>query len=228
MWFGTSRAPNGGSRLAFAWEPNVAQPVEVALHATGPDGTLYFKGPALREAQAAETGGGSTLNPARAHATGVTFDALPGRAIVSIDINTGNLKQQLNAAIVVPDYSTLPLAIDTPRVFRARTAQELKELMDDPDAVPTPGREFQRTDRVLVRFGAYTFADEEPALTAKLLTKAGEPLADLPVSVHPRGQTWSELDLPLANLATGDFLLEITATHEDEKISELVALRVTR
>ena len=228
MWFGTSRAPNGMSRLAFAWEPTGTQPVEVLLHASGMDGTLYFKGPALRSASPGGTTGGAKPNQTHLPATGVIFDALPGRARVSLDINSGNLKQQLNAAIVVPDYSTMPIAIDTPRVFRARTSQELKELMDDPDAIPTAGREFQRSDRVLVRFGAYTFSDADPVLTAKLLTRTGEPLADLPVSLHPRGQPWSELDLPLANLATGDFLLEITATHEDDKVTELVGLRVTR
>jgi VWFA-related protein len=226
IWIGTSKSPSGSSRVSFSWEPVGRTPVAVGLHVAGADGTIYFKGPAVRETNAASQPGGPP--PHGGQTAGVSFDALPGRASLVVELVVGELKQQLAAALVIPDYWSLPMAIDTPRVYRARTAQELKELMSDPEAVPIAGREFARSDRVLIRFGTYTSSDTDPTLSARLLSKDGTALSNLPVSVHPRGEPWSEIDLPLGNVAAGDFLVEITATLEEEKLTELVALRVTR
>jgi hypothetical protein len=51
-------------------------------------------------------------------------------------------------------------------------------------------------------------------------------MSDVPVIAPTEGQTHS-VDLPLASLAPGQYLLEITANSEGHKpVSELVAFRL--
>jgi hypothetical protein len=51
-------------------------------------------------------------------------------------------------------------------------------------------------------------------------------MIDVPVTAPAEaGQSYS-IDLPLANLAAAQYLLEITAASEGQKKSELVAFRV--
>ena len=51
-------------------------------------------------------------------------------------------------------------------------------------------------------------------------------MTDVPVTAPTEGQTYS-IDLPLASLAPGQYLLEITATSEGHKpVTELIAFRL--
>ncbi len=92
----------------------------------------------------------------------------------------------------------------------------------DPDAVPLPVREFSRTDRLLIRVPAYGPGATTPMLGAHLLNRAGQPMSDLQISPSPLADM-QQIDLPLAGLAVGEYLLEIKAG--DQK--ELVGFRVT-
>ena len=52
--------------------------------------------------------------------------------------------------LTVPDFTAPHIALSTPRVFRARTAREFQTLVAEANAIPTPGREFSRTERLLI------------------------------------------------------------------------------
>ncbi|HXE81341.1 MAG TPA: hypothetical protein VNK41_11350, partial [Vicinamibacterales bacterium] len=88
---------------------------------------------------------------------------------------------------------------------------------------PTAGREFRRTDRLLIRFDAYAPAGT-PKVAARLLNRTGQPMLDLPVA--PREGESFEVDLPLAGMAAAEYLVEITASGEAGEAKQLVAFRV--
>ena len=86
-------------------------------------------------------------------------------------------------------------------------------------------REFRRTDRLLIRFDAFAPGTVPPTVTAQLLNQQGTKMSEVTVAAAA-GQPLS-IDLPLANLAAGQYLLEITANAEGQKpVTELVAFRV--
>ena len=86
-------------------------------------------------------------------------------------------------------------------------------------------REFRRTERLLIRLEAFAPGTVPPTVTAQLLNQQGTKMSDVPVTATA-GQPLS-IDLPLANLAAGQYLIELTATAEGQKpVTELVAFRV--
>ena len=72
---------------------------------------------------------------------------------------------------------------------------------------------FRRTERVIVLLPA---SSTQPA-AARLLDRAGKALA-IPVTAttreEPDGSRWCAVELALAPLAPGDYLLELTAAAE--------------
>jgi hypothetical protein len=118
------------------------------------------------------------------------------------------------------------VALATPRVFVGRTARDLNAIKGNPAAVPTPDREFSRTDRLLVRTHAYTPGDAPVAVTAQLLNRAGTRMADLPVQAVQGGGT--DLELPLTSLPTGEYLIELNAKSDAGTAQELIAFKVGR
>jgi hypothetical protein len=64
-----------------------------------------------------------------------------------------------------------------------------------------------------------------PTVTAQLLNQQGTKMSDVTVTATA-GEPLS-IDLPLANLAAGQYLLELTGNAEGQKpVTELVAFRV--
>jgi hypothetical protein len=127
--------------------------------------------------------------------------------------------------VTVPDLTSADVRVATPRVFVARTGREYQQLKADPAPTPTALREFYRTDRMVVRFNTSGKPEAPLKLSAKLLNKQGQKMSDLPVTApaEPEGQ----VDLPLASLPVGEYLLEVSATTEGHPPStELVAFRV--
>jgi hypothetical protein len=114
----------------------------------------------------------------------------------------------------------------TPEVFRARTVREFQQLKADADAVPIAGREFSRTDRLLIRLPAYGPGNTVPTLTARLLNRAGQAMSDVPI-IAPSGKGDSQIDLPLAALAPASYVLEIKASGDGGDAKELIGFRVT-
>jgi hypothetical protein len=121
----------------------------------------------------------------------------------------------------VPDLTTPEAALSTPRVFRARTARDFQALAADATAVPLAGREFSRSERLLIRFDVYGNA----LPSAVLLNRAGQKMADLPVAAAAAGGT-HQIDVGLGAIAAGEYLIEITAKGGLGDVKELVPIRV--
>ena len=132
----------------------------------------------------------------------------------------GTLDSEIRT-ITVPDLTAPDAAISTPRVYRARTAREFQTIAADPAAVPAVAREFSRTERLLIRFDVYGNATP----TAVLLNRNGKKMADVPVAASAIAGT-HQIDLSLAAIAAGEYLVEITAKGATGEAKELVPLRV--
>ncbi|RPJ80280.1 MAG: VWA domain-containing protein, partial [Acidobacteria bacterium] len=246
-WFGTSRGENGRTLVTFAWEsvppapgtPQRTEPRRVMLTASGPDGELYFRGrvpdPTSTDgSQAAASSAAPTSGaPPAAKATGgpiraqASFEAEPGRLQVRIAVEGegGQIIDSEVRDLVVPDLTAPQVTLSTPVVLRARNALEFRSLTTDAAAVPTASREFSRTERLLVRFDVYAPGTEAPAPTARLLNRTGAAMSEVPVQRGPNGSGY-QVDLPLAGLAAGEYLLEISVKSEDGEAQQLIGMRV--
>jgi len=176
----------------------------VMVTAASPDGTAYYRG--------------------RITDPRLSFDVNPGKLQLRLSVE-GSASQVLDTEtreIAVPDLTGTEIVLGTPQVLRARTARDLQQIKSDPEPVPQPAREFSRTDRLLIRVPAYGPGNTTPAISAHLLNRTGQPMSELQVgpSSSPDVQ---QIDLPLAGLAAGEYLLEIKAGD----LKELVGFRVT-
>ena len=243
-WIGTSRGQNGKTKVTLVWEPTpksagersaaaADQPARMMVMAVGPDGSPFFRGrvPDAVVASAAPPGPGSSASaPVAARGPSrVSFEVNPGKVQLRLSIE-GPASQVLDTEvreITVPDLTSSDVMLGTPELFRARTVREFQQLKADPAAVPVPGREFSRTDRVLVRVASYAPSSTSATVTARLLNRTGGPMNDLAVT-PANGAGVTEIDVPLSGLAPGEYVLEITATSPGagEK-RELVGFRVT-
>ena len=107
----------------------------------------------------------------------------------------------------------------------AGTAAEAQTILKDPNAVPVVGREFRRTERLIVRTQAYGPGTEVPAVTAKLLNRVGTAMQDLPVTLD-QATGLAQVDLPLSAVAPGEYLLDLRATGQGGQAKQLVAFKV--
>ncbi|HEY2149799.1 MAG TPA: VWA domain-containing protein [Vicinamibacterales bacterium] len=241
-WVGTSRGDNGKTRVTFVWEPVPKspgapaareEPARVSVMAIGTDGAPFFRGrvPDMALASAVPIGAAPTA-PATAAAprapSRVTFDAKPGKMQLRLSVE-GSGSQVLDTEvreITVPDLTSAQTTFGTPEVFRARTLRELSQLKADVDAVPSPGREFSRTDRLLVRVPAYGPGGTTPALSIHLLNRGGSAMNELPAVPSPTPSI-QQIEVPLSGLAPGEYVLEIKAAGDGGEAKELVGFRVT-
>ena len=219
-WIGTDKGAAGKTRLTFVWEPlpptpgvRRDEPRRVTVLATSPAGDIIYRGRVPSELAPSGSGGS------------ISFDAPPGKLDVRLTIEgdgTGTLDVE-DRDVEVPDLSAPEVIITTPRVWAARTAREFTALASGTAPPPTLTREFRRTERLLVRFEALAPGTAAPAVTAQLLNQQGTKMSDIAVAA---GSSFS-IDLPLANLAAGQYLLEITANAAGQKpVAELIAFRV--
>ena len=135
----------------------------------------------------------------------------------------GNVLDDDRRTFNVPDLSGAALTISTPSLLRARTVADARAIADGRPAVPFAGREFNRTDRLYVRFDVHGSASKEAEVSARLTTRAGATLRELPVVSLNQGH---QLEVPLTSIARGDYLIAVTAAHGEERTRALVPLRV--
>lgn len=223
-------------------------PARVSLTVTAPDGRPVFRGrvpDADGGSAAADTSvsanSPTTPGPAGVSANGATtanaaatagggastsFDVPPGplelRMVVESD--RGHVVDSTTRTITVPDFANTEVSIGTPKVFRARTAREFVLARNNPQAVPTSSRDFSRTERLLIRFDAYAKDGSTPAVTAKLLNRAGQPMRDVSVTAAP-GQPF-QIDFVLAALAAGEYVLQIDAKGASGTAQEMIGFKV--
>jgi hypothetical protein len=210
-WVGTSRGAAGKTKVTFVWEPTTRvrdpggePPARVMITAVGPDGSPYFRG--------------------RTTERRVTFDADPGRVQIRMSVEgaSSEVLDTETREYAVPDLNASGTLVGTPQVLRARTARDYQQVQGDANAVPAATREFSRTERLLVRVPAYGAGGTAPTLTAQLLNRGGQPM--MPLKVAPSAASdVQEIELALAGLAPGEYVLEIKAGD----VQELVGFRVT-
>jgi VWFA-related protein len=232
FWVGTGRGDAGKSRVTFVWEPIAPAPGEprrtgdagasfVTLTAFAPDGRPVFRG-RVPDQPAPPPAVGSVA-PSSA-----TFDAPPGQLQLRMVVQTGDgqVMDSSTRELTVPDYTKVQVSFGTPRFFRARTPRELQAMLADPAAVPAAERTFSRTERVAIRADAYAPGGSTPVITARLLNRGGSPMSDVPVRASQGGS--AEMELTLAALAAGDYLLELTAKADGSSAQEVIAFRLGR
>jgi hypothetical protein len=189
------------------------------LIAADPKGDLVFRGRVPESASASPTPSATAApGPQR-----ITFEAAPGQLELRMNVEetTGGTLDSEIRTITVPDLTAPEAAISTPRVHRARTVREFQTIAADPVAVPAVAREFSRTERLLIRFDVYGNATP----TAVLMNRNGQKMADVPVAASPVMGT-HQIDLSLASIAAGEYLIEITAKGASGEAKELVAIRI--
>jgi hypothetical protein len=247
-WIGTSRGENGKTRVTFVWEPLPKapgdrpreEPARVSLMAIAPDGSPYFRGrvpdvaPTALLASANAGGAPASQAAAGSGAAGkagpsrVTFDVNPGKVQLRVSVE-GSASQVLDSEtreITVPDLTAAQPLLGTPAVLRARTAREFQQLRTDPEAVPLATREFNRIEHLLIRLPTYGPGGTTPTLTVRLLNRAGSKMNELSAEPAPRAGE-QQIDLPLAALPPGEYVVEIKAGDKDGDATELVGFRVT-
>src|SRR4029079_5511273 len=113
--------------------------------------------------------------------------------------------------VSVPDLTAPDVSLATPEVFRARSLREFQGIKSDPRATPSAAREFSRAERVFVRVSTYGSGAATPTLTARLLNRAGQSVAELPVTPAPNGNDNARyVDLTLTSLPPGEYVVELT------------------
>lgn len=221
-WIGNDKAEDGQTGVTILWEPlpptpgvRRDAPRRVTVLATAATGDIVYRGRVPTELAAPGNGGI------------VRFEAPPGKLDLRLTVEgdgTGTLDVE-DRDLVIPDLSAPEVTLSTPKVWFARNAREFNELTTGVPPAPSATRDFRRTDRLLIRFGAFAPGTVPPTITARLLNQQGTKMADVTVT-SAADQPYS-VDLPLANLAAGQYLLELTANAEGHKpVSELVAFRV--
>lgn len=231
-WFGMALGPSGHTRVTFLWEPAVRVPGDrgrrdvsrLVLTALAADGAVLFENTVL------PTGPGVVdlkdvpgATPVRA-----VFDAAPGRLRLRMSIQdaAGDVLDRDVRDIAVADLRGR-VAIGTPEVLRARNDREFRAL-DDQASVPVVAREFSRMERLLIRVPVYSGnAASNASLSAKLLSGRGSAMRDLAVVAPQRPGLPNEIDLPLAGLAAGEYLIDLTVTSAGGEARDRLSIRVT-
>ncbi len=226
-WFGMAPAADGTTRVSFVWEPaprvpgernSAPRPARVALKVSKADGTQVFDGIVLPAG-----GYGDDVRPDRSRAV---FELPPGRLRVQMSIE--DLSQKVLDTdvreLVVGGFQS-PLAFSTPEVLRARNAREYRALSGDLEAVPAVARQFSRQEHLLIRFRVHS-SDGSTAVTARLMSSFGGPMRELAVLATARAAVY-QLDLPLAGLAPGAYIVELGATSPRGQAKDLLSFTVT-
>ena len=207
LWAGAAPGPDGKPKVTVVWTARDGSSDDrVSIRASADDGHVYFDG------------------PLRGNRT--TFDAAPGilhvrRNIVEAD---GSVSDRQDSTVEVPDFAGTPLAITSPAVFRASTPLQLRAIQAEPDPTPFAGRQFERTDRLIIRFAVAGAASADATVTATLLSRTGVALATLPLK--PTATKGYEIDMPVGSIARGEYVIAIEASRGADQAKTLVSFRV--
>jgi hypothetical protein len=177
---------------------------------------VYFKGQVERDSGAQQPGGQ------------VSFEAAAGTVRVRADRTdaSGRSIESGTVTLEVPDFSSVQSQITSAFVFRGRTAREIQQLRASSSPLPTTARTFSRTERLLLRFGAYAPGGITPAVVMRSLYKQGISVASMPTPASTDGQMF-ESEFGLSAFPPGEYLIEIVADSGGATAKALVAIRVT-
>jgi VWFA-related protein len=206
-WIGVKPLSTGRSRITVAWAPLRDLPAGVI------PADLSV---AVKSAE--------TLVEGRVQPGGTSFEVPDGAVQLTIRV--------LDRAGEVVDRETRSVTTRsaedrlwlTAVVHRAASPAEAR-LLAASDPPIYAGREFLRTDRLLIRIHAYGKTGESVTLTGRLIDRRGATL--LPLAISGSSPGW-QLDLPLASIAPGDFAVVFEAQSGGERTETVVPLRVRR
>ena len=211
------------ARVTVAWEAAAGTPGmvtdtadRVVVTANAITGQQLFQGTVARDANAARPAGQ------------ITFDAPAGMLNVrSVAESARGQRLESNELMFdVPDFSGTGPQLTSVDLFRGRTARDIQLVRTAEHPVPAVVRTFSRAERVLLRFGAYGPGGTTPAISMKLLSRAGTSMATLPAPVA--GQNGMlEAEMALASFPPGDYLIEISAESDGTVVRKLLGIRVT-
>lgn len=223
VWLGATRGVAEKGSVTMAWEitpggsPDPLDAVDrVTVTATSIYGDELFRGPVARDPQAGRPAGQ------------VRFDAPPGTVRVRVvsESAKGVRLETSDLAVEVPDFTSTSPQLTSPFLYRGRTARDIQAIRAATAPMPVALRSFSRTERVLVRFGAFGPAASTPAVKVRLLNQHGESLASLPDPVRGEGNMFEE-EFGLGSVPPGNYLIEIAAEWTGERVTRVVAIRVT-
>jgi hypothetical protein len=216
IWTGTAAGAGGRGRVTVAWTPR--DPASD----TGGDTRPVPVEVTLTAASASEPIVDRRVDPA-----GTSFEAPPGSLKMNFTVRdkAGDVIDRAVRVVEVPDASAPALALTTPVVYRVRNVADMRAVMSELPPVYA-GRDFTRTDRLMVRFATYRTI-EDGRVSATVLSRAGVKLVDLPVAADPARGGYT-IDLPLFSIARGEYILSIEARRDGERAEALVAFRVLR
>jgi VWFA-related protein len=158
----------------------------------------------------------------------LSFPSPPGAIQLQLAVRdaAGNILDEDRRSFTVPDVAAANLSVSSPVLLRARTVPEARTIADGGQARPFAGHEFTRTDRLFVRFSVSGSSAPDAAVSAQLTNKGGTTLLELPVTKPEGLKGLYQIELPLASIARGDYLVAVAAAHGEERTRALVPLRV--
>jgi hypothetical protein len=218
LWVGTERGTQGRTLVSLAWVPSntplaaVTASLDVEMLPAGQGPPLAPKRTLRKPAAGLEP----ALEP---------WELAPGNIRVKFTARSeeGSVVDDWTAAFTVPDLFTPPLALSTPRAFRARTLREWKALGDDPNPKPLAVWQFNRTDRILIAFDCYA-RTPDAAVEAHVLSRDGKELTRLPMP--PRTGEVVRFELPVSSFGQGVYLLRVRAKAGTDEAEQLAAFRI--
>lgn len=219
-WWTSDRGSDGRTSVTLVWEalrPTAPDaPSAVSVTASVPDGALVYRGRAGREQDSTGRVAGR-----------VTFPSPPGTVLLRLVAENadGDRLDANEREVVVPDYTGTDAMVTTPHLFRVRTARDIQQLKTMVNPLPTTARQFNRTERLFVRFRVYLPGGAVASPQLRLLNRNGDVMSVVPVAVDAvRG---TEGELALGGVPPGDYLLEAAASADADAPRVLVAFRVT-
>jgi VWFA-related protein len=208
-WIGMARGDQRLTRVTIAWIPKPSAPtageIALSIQAASPDGTRYFSTDSTTSRQ-------------------VSFDVPVGELVLKMKglDRSGNEIENDVRRVTAPAFDDSRLAIGSPMILRTRTAREARAIAEGTEAQPEARREFDRSDRLFIRFPLY--GGQDAAVAARLLNRRGKELRPLPAAMIKEGVY--QLDVPLSVSLRDDYLIAIEATRGTESARALVPFRV--
>lgn len=229
-WVGMSPGEDGRTRVTMVWEPvpptpgaeRRITPARVGYVATDGAGSFQKRGKVPEEVL------GVTPTAAVAKGGRAVFDAEPGalQLRLAVEDSVGRVIDTDILEVEVPDFSEPALAMSSLVVHSVRTARELQALNAEAEPLPVATREFRRTERLIIRYHVSGPSAQPPANECRLLNRSGQAMSTLPVQPIPNSAGALQVDLPLASLPTGEYVLEFRATAGDSEAKQYLGFRI--
>jgi VWFA-related protein len=217
-WSGISRSAEGKPRVTFTWEPvppppGAVRPSAAVLVVTAKTskGEVLFDG---------TVGAVGAAVPAEG-ANRAEFEAPAGR--IQLDARVLDAKGVVLDSdardVDVPNLHATRATILSPAVLRSASERDFRAITSDPDAPPVPGRDFRRTERLLLRVPAFEAGGEPARVSATLLNRWRQPMRALPAMPESPRPGITQFDIPLAPLAPGEYTIRLSAGQATEHVT---------